>query len=178
MESIAEMESTKNSKRCVVCESVMHKLFSVPTLFTETAYFGRKKADPFGGDIRTRKLAEAIATRAGVSTVGKTFMPSLCRKGKFLDPQAWVGDASDIRRAATAADMNVNSGFCKVKQPEPVVVERPYRVADDIVESEVEERVEKEYGGRIDPKARRILSETVREEITPKNHLVPQEVIE
>jgi putative FmdB family regulatory protein len=178
-ETIAEMEASRDSKRCIACESPMTKLFSCPTLFTETAFFSKRgEDDGFAKDERGRRMAKSIAQRAGVSTAGKVFMPSLCRQGRVFDPQAWVGDTSDIRRAANAANVNVKGSCVNVQQPPMATEMRPYRVADDIVERKVDETIEKQHGGIVDGKTRQKLRQTVREQITPTNApLVPHEVV-
>jgi len=164
---------------CAKCEGSMQKIFSTPTLFTETAFFGRRGSDDgFGHDNRSRIIARAKARRAGVSTEGKVFMPQLCRKGKPFDPQAWVGDVSDIKRAAAAANVNVKGSIVNIKQPKMAVEMRPYRVADDIVDRKVQDAIADNYGGKVDDKTYRTLKESVRDAITPKNTaMVPHEVL-
>lgn len=180
MESVAEMEATKDSKRCVACESLMRKLMSTPTLFTETRFFAKRLAkgdDGFGNDHRGRAMAKKLAAEQGVSTAGKIFMPTLVPKGEFFSPKAWVGDAGDIRRAANQANVNVRSSCVNVQQREPGIEMRPYRVADDIVERKVQEAVDDHHGGRVTPKTRATMREAIREQITPPHQsLVPHEV--
>jgi len=169
-ETIAQMESTRDSKHCSKCEGKLEKMFSRQVLFTETRYFAdlrRRAGDGFDDDEKSRKKAKEIARRAGVSTEGKTFFPHMCRPGEQFSPTAWVGDAADLRNAAIAAGVGVNSKICKVPAVEKATVERPYQVADDIVERETQMIVDDNFGGNVPAATRSKIKSQVRDDITP-----------
>jgi len=159
LETIAEMEATRNSKRCQACESPLRKLFGAPALITETRFFARLGGDDgFGNNKLSRQLAHIRAERDGISTAGKRFFPEL---------NAWCGDASELRHAAKDAGVGIANHGISAPAPDVVEVERPYRVSDKIVEREVQEIVDREHGGSISHSQLSKLTDTVRNDLTP-----------
>ena len=140
-------------------------------LVTDTSFLAGRD-DGFGKDERGRKQAYANARRLGIDTTGKSWFPSLARKGRGLgrDPDAWVGrkeGRGHIKKVCQKRNWNCEGSVnhkMRVDGPGPEDV--PYRPAEDIVQREVETIVEKEHGGHIGPKKREELTETTRTRLT------------
>lgn len=123
------------------------------------ATFLRGSEDGFGTDKRGRKIARAKARAAGVSVSGKRFCPQLA--STMYDPKAWIGSRDDVKRVALAKGVGVE-GTVNVKAPEVEDVEKPYEVADNLVEREVERIVKDEARGDVSVRERRDLKEKTK----------------
>lgn len=148
------------------CGASMTKLFSVPAAIRMDTRFmaGSDLDDGFGNDQRSRKIAYAKARAAGVNPAGKKYCPSLCRKGKPFDPQAWVADTTDVKRICQKNGWGCD-GAVKVPMQHIDEPEQPYRVADDLVQK----HADAEIGGHsIGIKEYRNVCEKVRKRLTPE----------
>ena len=106
--------------------------------------------DDFDGNLRHRRLAEAKAHAAGVSTAGKRFVGSLCPDGEPFSPRAWVSESDYLGECATLAReqgkglMRGGSGRTIVKAPAndaPDPNDAPYCVNKAVVDRAVKEEV-------------------------------------
>ena len=146
-------------------------------LNTNTSFSARLKDDGFGDDNRSRQIAKRRAEAAGVSTAGKYYETQLCRKGVPFDPGAWVDHSTardDIRKKCEMegwgcrGDINVK----RVVPDEPGPFEKPYEVAPDLVNAEVERVIQEEAGGeRLPEKEHRDLVETTKERLLSLIHI-------
>lgn len=151
------------------CGGTMQRLFPTPYIRSDNTFMRRTHLDDgFGGDNGERQRAYAKAKAAGVNPEGKKYMPGLCRPGVRYDPQAWVSGRGDVKRVCEKngwgceGAVNVKA----VERDEPGPDERPYRIADDIIDREVETIVEKQ-GGKVSAKQRKRLKAEVREKRMP-----------
>lgn len=103
------------------------------------------------------------AARAGVSTAGKVYIRGLARR--WADPEAWVSSADDVRDVAKRHNLTV-TGAVNYTPPErdPEPEDQDFRLADDIVQEIMEEKV------RENPELARNV-ETLREEVVEKHGL-------
>jgi len=99
---------------------------------------------------RLRKYYQANAEKAGISTVGKRYMPQLVRPGMAggIDPEAWVPEmegAAYIKRVCRKRGWS-SEGRVEVAGRECATPEKktPYRPANDIVERCVNQQIAKE----------------------------------
>jgi len=137
--------------------------FPHPHLHTDTTFMANRD-DGFGNDNRSRMAARAKAKAAGVSTSGMVYMPGLCPPGQRLSPKAWIGGKADVKRICRE-----NNWGCEqlgVRAAESGAEPEPYRVADDLVENEVDRIVERNAGD-VTPTERDKLTHEVRERLTP-----------
>ena len=145
--------------------------FPVPNLVTDSTFMAGRD-DGFGKDERSRRQAYANAKRLGIDTTGKTWFPSLARKGRGLgrDPDAWVGQAEGrghIKRVCRKNNWSCEGSVKhKMRLEGPSPDEVPYRPAESIVRTKVEDIIDKDYGGHISPKKREELTETTRTRLT------------
>lgn len=114
-----------------------------PRVQTEATYQakGGLGGDQFGADpIRDFYLQRA--REAGVSTDGKFYESRIAREPG--DPEAWVSGPDDIKRVVESRGWNMD-GDIKVKgrEVEPIT---SAPLAEDIVESLVERRLEQQFG--------------------------------
>jgi putative FmdB family regulatory protein len=168
LQTHSKMEEVKDQLRCAKCEGRMQWIYPVPRLATDTA-FAAGWGDGFGEhESEKRKHAKAKAEAVGVSTAGKTYCPSLCRRGVRNDPGAWIShdDAKrEIRKRCTDLNLNCEEFGVTAREPESDPLEGPYTPAPDVVEREVERIVESEHEGRIEPKKLADLAEATAEKL-------------
>ena len=151
---------------CVKCGTApMTWQFPCPNLHTDTTFLANRD-DGFGSDSASRKLAKAKAKAAGVSTSGMVYCPSLCPPGESLSPKAWIGGKADIKRICRKN--NWSSADLGIKADKIDAEPKPYRVADDLVNNEVERIVDRQGGGA-SPKERTKLSREARERLAGVN---------
>ena len=130
-------------------------------IFTSDWFSGDDDQNPYE-QVWLREQAEA----AGVSTTGKKYLRGLADYPG--DPTAWVGGQSDVLAVAKAKNMTVH-GYVEhegIKYEGPDPFDRPYRVADDLIERELDsiigddlsidrddlrEQVREIREGRVDP---------------------------
>ena len=136
--------------------------FGLANLNTDTTFMANRD-DGLQCDEATRKRAYAKARAAGVSPHGKTYCPGLAKERH--DPEAWVSSKADVRRVCETrgydceGSVNVQAGAHDV-QPEP------YRVADDIVEANVEKTcIENDL--KPTPKQRQEMTEATHDRLMP-----------
>jgi len=169
LQSHAEMTEDADRLRCATCEGRMKRVFGVPAIVTDTT-FSAGRDDGIGDDDFKRRFAHAAARRAGVNPNGKTYYPGLCAPGKPYDPQAWVShDSARGEISKRCKELNYAAeGDITVAQREPETDpnEGPYKVADKIVQREVNEIVAKEHGGDVTPKKRADLVEATSERMS------------
>ena len=134
----------------------------------------RNMPDEFDGNLRQRRVAEAKAHAAGVSTTGKRFVGQLCPKGEFFSPRAWVSESDYMGGCKALAiqqgkPLNDDGFKATVKAPvndKPEPGELPYSVNKAIVKravkDEIRERV-KRGEPKPTPKERVELSEKLCE---------------
>lgn len=132
---------------------------------------GRLWKDQFENQPWVGRYYRKIAEAHGVSTVGKVYISQMADFPG--DPRAWVDSRGDIQRWCEERGYGC-TGIVNVPSPvykddDLAKEEQPYRVADDIVDREVESRMEE------NPDLRRLsgeklaeYKEQVREEITPE----------
>jgi len=105
------------------------------------------------------KRIQGVARKYGINPEAAHYVPALARFPG--DPEAFVSSKSEIKqlieRRGWKCEGVVEVDALKPSQP------KPYEVADDIVEREVEEIVQREYGGKISQKKRRELFEQIKE---------------
>jgi len=121
--------------------------------------------DAFGTKWRAEQAIEA-ARRAGVNPTGKKFITQLCRKGMPNDPEAWVDSLDDVRRVCEKRGWGCD-GAVKVSQPSISVEDPEPCIADDIVESMIEDK-EVETKQPITGKERKDLKESLKKKHTPR----------
>jgi hypothetical protein len=147
--SLADFDKLRDKQFCA-CGAKMDKQISVPMVIgTDTQMFLSKTDDGFGGDDMSRKIAKQKAAAAGVSTVGKTFVPGLCRHKVPYDPGAWVNDKAEVVKKAEKLGRNVEGGikhFTPVRDADYAKVEAPYRVSPKVVAPEVAATVKQRFG--------------------------------
>jgi hypothetical protein len=101
----------------------------------------------FAGDGIVAKAYAEEAAKAGVSTAGRYYMGKLARFPG--DPEAWVSGTGDVKRICEQRGWGC-SGQVNVQQPRykdtPSPLGGPYRVADDIVDRHVEQRLAQDPG--------------------------------
>lgn len=117
-----------------------------PFLMTDKVWNeGRVNGSQFQETKMSRSQGDAYkkrAERAGVSTTGKTYMPSLANAPG--DPEAWVSDRGDVRRLCEKRGYGCPEVGVKMRQdPLPEV-----DVAEDVVQELVEKELEKDPGQR------------------------------
>lgn len=168
LQSHAEMKRTRLA--CAECGQRMERVFGVPAIITDTT-FTRTMDDGFGNDQIRRRMAYAAARRAGVNPNGKIYCPGLCRRGRPFDPGAWVSASharAEIRRRCEQLNYACEGDITVKQRPSerPAPDEAPYRVADEIVQKEVAEIVQREHGGKLTPKKRQKLVEETSERLS------------
>lgn len=138
----------------------MRKVFSVPSLRTTTNFMAG--LDDGLPDERSRKLAHQKARAAGVNISGAKFHPGLCRRGVPFDPQAWYRDEAEVKqkveRLGRCVEGSVNHRS-SIRDCDLAAVDRPYRVADEVVKPEVDLEIKEVYGGKVTPQKRKELTE-------------------
>ena len=157
VESVSEMEATKDKKRCEVCLGRLRKLFSVPTLKTDTAFqSGVRRCDGFihpSDRIRAHQLAQKM----GISIRGKRYAGELARFPG--DPLACYGEPAEARAICRRMKRGCASLGVAAPEPEPP---KPYAVAEDIVERHAREKVISEHGGSLPRKKYEQIKEDLR----------------
>ena len=123
------------------------------------ATFLRGSEDGFGTDVRGRKAAHAKARAAGVNINGKRYCGGLATK--MHDPMAWVSSRADVKRVAEARGLGIE-GTVTCKAPEVEHIEKPYKVADNLVEREVSRIVQEEARGDVSVRERADLKEATQ----------------
>jgi hypothetical protein len=83
-----------------------------------------------------RMVREAKA--AGINISGKYYMSGLADKRGHCDPEAWVGDTSDVKRVAKGRNLEVR-GIVNVDshQVEPVRKDMNPRIAKELAKKEI-----------------------------------------
>lgn len=122
---------------------------------TDTRVFGGLD-DGFGDDHFARRVAHQRARANGMSVSGMKYFPALVPEGGGVGhPNGWAKDAGDLRRNAetlrnidgdTVIIDGVGRGIVATEFPKP---EKPYTVAEDLVQKEADEVVVRDHGGRI-----------------------------
>jgi len=166
--SVAEYDERKRTQQCAVCKGMMRRVFTPVALKTDTqrGLFNGAE-DGFGTDNRARQMFRRKCRAAGVPVHGRYF-PQLCRPGRPLDPFAQCSDTGDIKRKLQLLGKGCE-GSINVKPPEWIPEpEKPYRVADRLVEQEASSVIAREGLTGLTPKEHKVLRENVRERITPK----------
>ena len=141
----------------------------MPHIQSSTTY-ARQKGDGFLNEY-SRRIGHAAARAQGVNPNGKMFVGSLCREGVAYDPRAWVdqSDAKDqIKRVLTDEGMGAQGQINTPLVERDPVESGPYRPRDSLVERKVEEIVERDHGGKLEPKKRRDLFEATAERMAGK----------
>ncbi len=143
--------------------------FPCPAIHTNTNFLSGQ-GDGFSSDM-IRKKAYANAREAGVNPTGKVYSSQLARKGMGAgkDPEAWI-PADDpkghIARVCQKRGMGCE-GSVNVDAPAyEISDDKPYRVADDIIEKEAAMIVE-DRGGDLTAQEHTNLKDEVRERLTP-----------
>lgn len=144
----------------------LRSLFPMPYLQTDTSLH---LGDGFGNNPLARKMAYKRARAAGIDPNGKTYCANLADERGHQDPGAWVPH-HDFRGHVKKVCQNRGygcDGSVSVKSPavEDTMMDRPYRVADDLVEQEVDTVVGKEHEGHVTPKKRADLKEQIAEQL-------------
>lgn len=123
---------------CPKCGKRSERRFGVPVLRTNTQFFAGAKygAEQFaGGDPRARKMYLDAAKKAGVDVNGKIYQHAIARFPG--DPMAWCDpDKDDVRKRG---DLLHGKAKRHIQEhgPGPSVT-----VAEDIIDAEVERRIE------------------------------------
>ncbi len=133
-----------------------------PGLRTDTTFLANR-GDPFAGDDAKAKRCVAAAKAGGVNPTGKTYLGGLAKHEG--DPEAWVDGKGDVERVCAKRGWSCE-GSVTVAPPvneTPDLFEEPYRVADDLVEQEVEKRLGGEAVGK---RERADLVETVADQLS------------
>lgn len=122
------------------CPRCGRKLFQcnvAPNIQTDSTFMsGVNEDDGFGTDNRSRMLARAKAKAAGVNPDGKRYCPSLAKERH--DPEAWISGKGDVKRICAKRGLGCETFGIKAPiddSPDPH--EKPYRVADQVVDREV-----------------------------------------
>jgi len=149
-------------KRYKCCDTVMQRRFPSPNLVTDTTFMANRK-DGLEHMPSMRKQAYAKARAAGVNPTGKVYCSGLCPLGESLSPKAWISSKDDARKRIR--EMGATSESLGVKGPAPSAP-KPYRVADSIVQGEVEKIVARR-GGDLSSRERRTLVNDTRERLSP-----------
>ncbi len=127
--------------------------FPVVAIHGTTSQFNARRRD---GTFSEARAAEARAM--GINPTGKSFSPQL---------NQWIDGPDDVKRICRAngygCEGSVNVDFNPPDEPD----KGPYRVADDLVEQEVDERLMDEGVTELPGREYDDLTEKVREEITP-----------
>lgn len=147
----------------------MRFVFPAPNLDT-TNEFVAGWGDGFGDRPNfQREQAQQAARAAGVNPTGKTYCPGLAAPGKPNDPAAWVphDDAKGyVKRRCQELNYACEGGVdVQQREPETDPHAGPYRVADDLVDREVDRIVEVEHEGKIEPVKRAKLTEATQERL-------------
>ena len=127
-----------------------------PNIQTNKTFMANRD-DGFGTDELGRKMAYAKAKAQGVSTSGKFYNPQL---------QMWVESKDQIKKVCEERGLQCE-GLVNVKGREPDTEPKPYRIADDIVQREVERTIRDSGETEIGPKEWTELTETTRERLMP-----------
>jgi hypothetical protein len=150
--SIAEMEATRDSQVCDICESTMRKIISAPALHGLDTQLMGGLDDGFGNDNTSRQIALAKARAAGVSTTGMKFNYGLCPKGEPFSPKAWYRDGAEARRKVRELGRCAN-GAINVSSPlsdaDIADNEKPYRVSRSVVKEDVDREIAQCHGGMV-----------------------------
>ena len=170
LQTYDEMLEARDRLRCQRCEGPLRWKFPAPHLQTDTS-FAAGWGDGLVGSDRQRKDRHRQAREAGVATGGATYCPSLCEKGRQNDPKAWVPhhDAKGyIRKRCRELGRACEGPGLDYTPPEwdGRPDDKPYQVADRHVHEEVDQIVEKEHGGVIDPAKRADLFEATQERLS------------
>jgi hypothetical protein len=142
--------------------------FPIPHLRTDTT-ISAGRGDGFGNNDSVRRTAYARARMAGIDPNGKTFCANLADERGHQDPAAWVPHSEfrgHVRRVCEKRGYACN-GSVNVKAPakEDTMMDRPYQVAEDLVEQEVDNVVQDQHEGHITPKKRADLKEELAEKL-------------
>jgi hypothetical protein len=123
-------------------------------LSTDTTFLAGR-GDGLPGGRRGNAKAIRKARQQGVS-------------GGFYSEQLgeWITSKEDVRRICEEKGHGC-SGLVNVpiREPETDPHDKPYQVAEDVVQREVEEVVEREHDGKVDAKKRGKLTEAARERL-------------
>lgn len=130
--------------------------FPCPNVQSSTTFMANRDDLGFGTDEVARKRAVAKARARGISTSGY-YNPQL---------QMWIDSKDQLRRVCEQRGLQCE-GLVNVKGREPDVKPEPYRVADDIVEREVETVLADSGNPEISRKERATLTEDTRERLSP-----------
>ena len=136
--------------------------FGLCGLDTDTTFMANRGDGVQCGNA-AKKQAYAAARTAGVSPDGKTYCPGLAQKRH--DPEAWIGSKADVKRVCESRGYDCE-GSVNVKHRATDIVPDPYRVADDLVERQVEKTIE-QNDLRPTPKQRQDLTEAAAEKLMP-----------
>lgn len=142
--------------------------FPCPAIRTDATFFAGQQIIDVPERSPMVKQYKRRAATAGVSTHGKHYFSKLAAFPG--DPEAWVSSRSDIKRVCEKRGWGCEGAGIKVApvvldQPGPY--EKPYRVADDVVEDAAAIQMENEGLTDLTPKEKQTLLEKTRARITP-----------
>jgi len=129
-------ERSRKQYRARRRQELRSRVIPVPALVTDTTWMkGSHNDDGFGDDTFAREIAYAKAKAAGITPSGR-YVSQLA--DELGDPKAWVNTRSDAKRlvegqGASCADLKVKARPID----EPDDWDKPYEVADDIVQEAV-----------------------------------------
>lgn len=165
-EELRERAHRNDPLFCAVCESRMRLLpprrvaLRTDTQFQQQIHF----KDGLRND-KERKYARRLARRMGINIAGKRYNGQFARFP--LDPAAFYGDRQEARAACQRAGL-ASEDLGVAPPPDPPPDERPYKVADDIVEQRVRLVEAQEHGGnRLPAGKRKQLTEDLRDKYSP-----------
>lgn len=132
---------------------------------------GTTRDDGFGTDHRTRKKVHANARAAGINPVGKKWVPSLVPLGEQNSPKGLVDGRGDVVKRCQEMGASCE-GRINVKghTPDgPSAAEAPYEVAQELIDEDVNEIVERDHGGKVSKKKRQQIEDDARTLAMPSN---------
>lgn len=117
--------------------------------------------DGFGHDNRSRQAALAKARAAGVDVTGAKYFPSLAEE--TFDPKAWMRDTVDLKHRAREIGRGLESPGLHLEAPNVEVPDdKPYEVANDVVEKELDIVIDRDYGGHVTPQKQQDLFHEIK----------------
>jgi len=132
---------TPKDRKCPKCNKTMFETRAVHVgLKTDTAFMSGSN-DGFGNDNTSRQIALKRAEAAGVSVAGKRFCPGLVdtQGDDQFDPNAWISSKSEAKKRCEEKGWKSDELGVKPRLDEPDG--KPYRVCDELVSEEIEERL-------------------------------------
>lgn len=134
-----------------------------PGCMTDDVFLaGRCNGNQFEGQPQIGDLYKSIAREAGVDVQGKVYLSGLAERPG--DPEAWVSGRGDVQRVLEKRGWG-SDGAVKVKTRNDVAPPPPIGIADDLVETYTERRIEADPGQAERP--REEVKAEVRDAIKP-----------